>query len=281
MNVKRFSWLALVALFVVKAAGQPYPLGVRSQAMAGAGTAHAEDAEAIFANPALLSRLPGASATFLYSRPFGLDEIKLVSAAAAAKVSGFACGLAVIHFGDELYRDRYVQATVAHQLANGLPLAVAAAINVRHLWIRGYGSALTLGLNLGTVSWLSPKFQWGVFLGNVNQPAIGAAREKTPQAVSLGVAFFPRADWTLQLDFHREYEFSEELRFGVESRALRVLHLRLGAATGPDRFTAGFAIILRHAALHLAATSHSDLGTTVFYAISLGRWGSPGREKHE
>lgn len=271
MNVKRFSMMLIWALLPLNVVAQPYPLGVRSQAMAGASAAHCEDAEAIFANPALLAKLPAASATFVYSRPFGLADVTLATAAATAKLAGVAGGVAFIHFGSELYRDRYFQAAIARHFGKNWPFAIAIAANLRHLSIRGYGSALALGVNLGTVCSLNSRIQWGVLLGNVNWPAIGAAQEKMPPAVSLGMAFFPRDGWALQADFYREYGLSEELRFGVETRVLPILQVRFGAATNPDRFTAGFAIALRSIALAIAATSHSDLGTTLFYAISIRR----------
>lgn len=271
MNVKGFSWVAFGALLAIDAVAQPYAVGIRSQAMAGSGVADGQDAEAIFANPALLASLPGASVTLFYSHPFGLREINLASISVAAKFANLGCGLAVIHFGDDIYRDRYYQAALAHKFGNDAQFTFAVAANLRHLSIRGYGSAMALGLNFGTAFRLNSKVCWGVFLGNINQPAIGAAQEKLPQAICVGVAFSPLNDWRLQLDFHREFDFAEEIRFGAETRVLSILLLRLGAATNPDRFSAGFAIELSSAALNMAATSHSDLGTTEFYAISMGR----------
>jgi hypothetical protein len=271
MNVKIFSWAALVVALAIEGWAQPYPIGIRSQAMGGTGVAHSSDAEAIFANPALCATLPGASATIFYSRPFGLREVNLASLAASARIAGLGCGLAVIDFGNEIYHDQYFHLAAARAFGKDSPLALALALQARHLSIRGYGSATALGLNLGTAFRIDEKLRCGIHLANLNQAALGAAKEKMKPVVCAGTAFSPREGWTLLLDYYRELGFDGELRFGVETRVLPLLVVRLGAASNPDRFSAGFAIELSRVALQAAANTHSDLGTTQFYAVSIGR----------
>jgi len=270
MNVKHFSGTTLLMLLAIQALAQPYNVGIRSQAMGGAGAAEMPDAEAIFVNPALLANLTGASVTLFYSRPFGLREVDLASIAAAVKIAGLGCGLAIVDFGNSVYHDRYYHAALARSFGSDSRFAFSIGAQLKHLSIQGYGSAMALGVNLGTAFQLNSKMRWGIFLNNVNQPRIGAAREKLPPFGYAGMAFSPRDDWTLQLDFYREFGFADEIRFGAEARVLPMLLLRLGAATNPDRFGAGFTIDLSKAALHAAANTHSDLGTTQFYAISIG-----------
>ncbi len=270
MNVKHFSRLALM-LCAASALAQPYPVGIRSQAMGGGGVAHGRDAEVMFSNPALLANLPGSSITVFYSRPFGLREINLATLAAATKFGNFSGGLAIVDFGNDLYRDRYIHVALARGQRGASPFAVALAAHLRHLAIQGYGSAITLGIDLGTSFQASPKLSGGVFVFNINRPAIGAAREKQAVTACAGIAFSPRQDWLLQVDYFREIGFDGELRFGLEARALRHLVLRAGAATNPDRLSAGLAIELGAFSLQAAANTHSELGTTQFYAASLGR----------
>jgi hypothetical protein len=118
---------------------------------------------------------------------------------------------------------------------------------------------------------LNPKVRGGVFLTNLNHPEMGASGEKISPAVCAGMALAPRDGWTIQLDYYHELGFSDEIRFGVESRVLPILLVRFGGASNPDRFSAGLAIEFGHAVLQAAANTHSDLGTTQFYAISLNR----------
>lgn len=272
MNVKKLSLcVAVVSLITLESRAQPYPVGARMQAMGGAGAAQPYDAEAIYSNAALLSELPGASLTLFYSRPFGLREVNLASISASARIAGFGAGLAAVDFGNEVYHDRYYHAAVARRFGENAGFAFGLSLQLRHLSIRGYGSAMALGINLGTAFRLNSKIRGGVFLTNLNQPKMGASGEQISPAASAGMSFSPRAGWTLQLDYHRELGFSDEVRFGVESRVLPMLVVRLGGASNPDRFSAGLAIEFGHVALQAAATTHNDLGTTQFYAISLSR----------
>lgn len=269
MNVKTLSAAMMIVLLAVKSWAQPYPVGVRMQAMGGSGAAEPRDAEAIYSNAALLSELRGASMTLFYTRPFGLREVNLASLAASARVAGFGLGVAMIDFGDEVYHDQYYHAAAARRFGEKSAFALGLSVQLRHLSIRGYGSATALGINLGTAFQFNSKIRGGVFITNVNQPELGEAREKISPTVCAGMAFSPREGWTLQLDYYREIGFDDEIRFGAETRVLPMLLLRVGGASNPDRFSAGLAIELGHAALQAAANTHSDLGTTQFYAISL------------
>jgi hypothetical protein len=177
----------------------------------------------------------------------------------------------MIDFGDEIYHDRYYHAALAKRFEEKSDFAFGLSLQIRHLSIRGYGSATTVGANIGTSFRVSEKLRAGVFITNVNQPKVGASGEKTLPSACAGLAYSPRDRWTLQLDYFRELGFNDEIRFGVESRLLPRLLVRLGGASNPDRFSGGLAIEFGHAALQAAANTHSDLGTTQFYAISLSR----------
>jgi len=277
MNVKRFSvWVALLA---VEVAAQPYAVGIRRQGMAGAGVAGGRDAEVLFANPALLTQLHQFSTAICYSHPFGLPDLHLASVAVAGSFAGLACGAGAIHFGDNTYHDQHVYLALAKGFGKSSPSAAAFSLAMRRLFIEGYGTATTFGVNLGTTFSLAPAIRAGVFLCNLNRPSLGEANEKLPLSASAGIACALRSNWLLQVDIYREFGFAEELRAGVEVRALSKLLLRLGVATHPDRISAGFALELGQANVEMAATSHSDLGITQMYAIVLGEKGNGGRRK--
>jgi hypothetical protein len=177
----------------------------------------------------------------------------------------------MIDFGNEVYHDRYYHAALARQFGFDSAFSFGLSVQLRHLSIRGYGSATALSANAGTAFQLNSRIRGGIFVTNINQPEVGASRERMPPSAGAGVAYTPHRGWTLQLDYFHELGFNDEVRFGAETRVLPMLVVRLGAASNPDRFSAGLAIDLGHVALQAAATTHSDLGTTQFYAISLAR----------
>jgi hypothetical protein len=71
------------------------------------------------------------------------------------------------------------------------------------------------------------------------------------------------------MDLYKQNNFAEEWRIGIETNPLSPLLLRLGVGTNPDRLTAGFALRVSKLSLQFAAFSHSDLGWTEQFAVTL------------
>jgi hypothetical protein len=267
MKVKQIVVLALTLIDTI-ALAQEFPLGVRAQALGGASVAKGSEAEALFANPALLANLSGLSFTAFYSQPFGIKELRLSSFSASASTTAFALGAAIVDFGNALYRDRWYHLAISRNVLPKQRLALGLGATLRHLRITGYGDDSAMLLNFGTQLRLSESLTLGSAISNFLDAAIGQQQEKLPRSASLGLAYLPTATLTLQIDLYKQNNFPEEWRLGIEANPLPPLLLRTGIATNPDRLTFGLALRLLKIRLQFAAFSHTDLGWTEQFAVT-------------
>lgn len=268
MKVKQIVFLALGIINTI-ALAQEFPLGVRAQALGGASVAKGREAEVLLVNPALLSDLSGLTFTAFYSHPFGIKELRLSSLSASASKAALALGAAVVDFGNALYRDRWYHLAISRNVLPQQRLAFGFGATFRHLRIAGYGDDGAMLFNLGTQLQLSRSLALGSAINNFLNAAIGQQREKLPRSVNLGLAYLPTATVTLQIDLYKQNNFPEEWRLGIEANPLPPLLLRTGIGTNPDRLTFGLALRLLTISLQFAAFSHTDLGWTQQFAVTL------------
>lgn len=267
MKVKQIVFLALGIIDTI-ALAQEFPLGVRAQALGGAGVAKGREAEALLVNPALLSDLSGLTFTAFYSHPFGIKELRLSSFSVSASKAALAIGAAVVDFGNAFYSDRRYHLAVSRNVLPKQRLALGLGAALRHLRITGYGDDSALLLNLGTRLRLSESLTLGSAINNFLNAAIGQRQEKLPRSAGLGFAYAPTATVTLQMEVYKQNNFPEEWRLGIEANPLPPLLLRTGIGTNPDRLTFGLALRLLKINLQFAAFSHTDLGWTQQFAVT-------------
>lgn len=267
MKVKQIVFLTLVITDTI-ALAQEFPLGVRAQALGGASVAKGCEAEALFANPALLAGLPGLSFTAFYSHPFGIKELRLSSFSASVSKASLALGAAVVDFGNAIYSDRWYHLAVSRTVLSKQKLALGLSTTLRHLRITGYGDDSAILLNFGTQLRLSKSITLGSAFNNFLNATIGQQQEKLPRSASLGFAYSPTATVTLHTEVYKQNNFPEEWRLGIEANPLPLLLLRTGIGTNPDRLTFGLALRLLKISLQFAAFSHTDLGWTEQFAVT-------------
>lgn len=268
MKVKLFVVLALLSI-ETPAMTQEFPLGIRSQALGGAGVAIGREAETLLDNPATLASLAGSTLTVFYTNPFGLKELRLNSFSGNLNWTHFSCGAAFVDFGNTLYHDRRLHLAVARRFLVAQRLALGVSGVLRQLRISGYGEASALLLNLGTQWRVSDSFIFGSALTNLLDATIGQQKEKLPRSVSFGLAYLPTSTLMLQMEVYKQNDFPEEWRLGIELNPLPPLLLRVGTATNPDRLTCGFALRVFKFSVQFAAFSHTDLGWTEQFAVTL------------
>ena len=268
MKVKLFVVLALLSI-ETPATAQEFPLGIRAQALGGANVAKGREAEALLENPAALANLAGPTFTMFYTNPFGLKELRLNSFSGNMNFAKSAFGAAFVDFGNALYRDRRLHLAVARGFLSAQRLAFGVSGVLRQLRISGYGDESVMLLNLGTQWRVSDSFLFGSALTNLLNATLGQQKEKLPRSVSVGFAYLPTSTLTLQMDVYKQNAFPEEWRLGIEINPLPPLLLRVGTGTNPDRLTCGFALHVFKFSLQFAAFSHTDLGWTEQFAVTL------------
>ncbi|MFZ1946158.1 MAG: hypothetical protein WAW06_01265 [bacterium] len=262
--------LAVLALALTGSAAHAYifdALDVSSKArgMGGAWTAGADDASAVYYNPACLptAALPSLSASYL--KPNGQEFEGLAYVALAAPVAkSQAVGVSFRRFGvvgalvfDEDL-DRYVERdllgentfSVAHGMALmqdiHSSLSVGWCVNIYNLNFGDYsslGSATTFGLDLGFLGTLRERTKIGFLLKNVNEPEVGKyTKEPLPQWISAGASYTPYYGVTTELDLRALRGEDVEVHMGMQFALTEFLDTRFGFATGPNSLTGGFTL---------------------------------------
>lgn len=248
----------------------------KARGMGGAWTAGADDATALFYNPACLVEVGGTDLTATYLRPNGQDFESLTFLGAAAHLgTAHSLGLSWRKFGVE-YGGRSLLDESTLSLGHGLvlledihsALAVGYALNVYVLEFGrteyvDLGRETTYGIDLGLLGTLRERTRIGFVLKNVNEPSVGkVTREPLPQWMSAGVSYAPYYGVVTELDLRKLRGEDVEVHMGMQFGLTQFLDLRFGFQTGPNSLTGGFTARIKPLEIDYAYSSHSVLPGT-------------------
>ncbi|MEK7249604.1 MAG: hypothetical protein AAB209_04195, partial [Bacteroidota bacterium] len=137
------------------------------------------------------------------------------------------------------------------------------------LSIQNYGSASTIGIDVGVLVDISDEVRWGFAAFNLNAPTIGAAKEKLPQVFSTGVTYNPIQEAIIAASIVKDIRYPTELHIGVEYSLMEMIALRAGTTSDPNTLNAGVGIHYSFVQVDYAFSSHSELGMTHQFSLSL------------
>ncbi len=244
-------------------------VGARPQGLAGTFVAIADDPDAILFNPAGLSSVQRGY-TLFYSRPYGLNGVSSGWAAIVQRIGRGSFGLGFKGLGNDLYRENSLIISYGQRLKH---LSLGTNVRLLNLSIEGYGSANSLGLDLGLLFPLTRRLRWGAFLRNFNSPKIGQAREEIPQTFTAGLCLKATSNLTLLLDLYQDIRYEPQLRIGLEYSPYRSVQARVGLRSPPGRFSVGGGVTWQGIRFDYALLNHWELGLSHYisltYALSL------------
>ena len=273
-------WLLIIGMNLIicrnlLARFDDFPVGARSLAMAGTYVALANTADAIFLNPGGLSQITGMEISLFYQKPFGLDDVNIGSASASFPLWKTRLNLGVLSLGNSLYEEQVF--FLAYSKSHQGRIYYGVGLKYQSVKIDNYGTAGTLGVDIGLVVPIHQQLSLGFVAKNINRPSVGKSREKLPQTFSTGLALYPHPRMILNLEIFKDVRFEQEIRFGVEFKAFDNLALRTGTANNPSRFSAGFGIHVNRFTVDYAFFTHNDLGLTQQMSFSI-HWGRKKKE---
>lgn len=217
--------------------------------MGDAFTAVADDAAAIYRNPAGLSQLrrPEAEATATATNRDLTDRQESLSYARPLgdKAGG---GFGYLHVEGSVIDSRRFFGSYGRLISDRLSLGLGLKLYAEDLSPAGYSddSAATAGLDLGLL--LTPNERWalGVLIRDVNQPEAEFANGQAKHAAVLrgGLAYRPVKGATVSADMEMEDAFAvldvPTFSFGIEVEAVEGLDLRAGySLLAPNRIPFG------------------------------------------
>lgn len=226
--------------------------------------ATADDADAILFNPAGLSSLQRGY-TLFYSQPYGLNGLSSGWIAAVQRIGRGSFGLGFKGLGNNLYKENSLILSYGQRLKY---LSLGANMRLLNLSIKGYGSAYSLGLDLGLLSQLTPKLRWGAFWRNLNSPRIGQAKEEIPQTFTAGLCLQPSPNLAIEFDICQDIRYEPQLRMGLEYSPYRSIQARIGLRSPPGRFSLGGGVIWQGIRFDYALFNHWELGLSHYFSFT-------------
>lgn len=244
--------------------------GARPYALGGAYVAIADNAWAIFYNPAGFARLSHNEISVFYlPQQFGLKELSTTAIAGNYYSNAGTFGFGVRRFGFNLYNEITASLSYASMF-----LGVCAGVNLNYysLTISNYGSDAAIGVDVGIIFPLVRGLDFGICAKNLNMPTIGKGREKLPQIFSTGVSYSPVENLVVGADYRKEIAFEGSQRFGVEYKVFEFASLRVGAANNPPTYTAGIGVEYEFIQIDYSFFKHQELGISHTFSVSF-IWG--------
>ncbi len=275
----KYSIFLCLFLLPVLAFGQlisnPNPPVVAAQGVAGAFTAAATGAEAVYWNPAGLAYGKGVEGRFAYQQPWGLNFLSHLSAVGYTPLSKRAGGLAISlqtlmtrDGGSTLSNESEVavshglllQEDIHSSLAFGYSLKLISYSLGESVTGEDLGSSSTFGVDVGATAQLWDRFRLGGALKNINHPQLGSdSKRDLPRIFSTGVAYTPYYGVRVTFDLERELEREAQFKGGVNAMIAKPLDLRFGVITNPNSFSAGFGFHWRELVVDYAFIYHPVL----------------------
>ncbi|MFN3595648.1 MAG: hypothetical protein ACK41D_00075 [Rubricoccaceae bacterium] len=274
LSFMRLSVLFLALLAAPAAWAQLAEGGARSLALGRAALTLGADAWHGH-NPAAPARLPGPALRADASEAFRLRELRLGAGAVALPTRLGVASLNARTYGAEAYRETRLSAGLARRLplSPARRLDAGLALSYDAIAIEGFVPRSALALSAGLHADVLPALAAGVAARNVTAlarrpeddlrlPAASAA------ALAAGLAYRPAEGVLVLAEAEHDGAHGLALRGGLEAYPVPALALRLGAGSGPTRYSGGAGLRAGALRVDLAAEWHAALGLTPALSVA-------------
>jgi hypothetical protein len=153
-------------------------------------------------------------------------------------------------------------------------VAAGATVTYYHLRVAGYGSAGTVGVDVGLQWTLARDLRMGLSAGNLNAPTLSTEIGRLPQTLAAGVSYEPAGGIVIMWDFVKDLSFPLEARCALDCAVTEQLTLRGAVMRKPLLYALGFGVNLHPFTLEYAIRGQEPLGVahTLGLAVTLGAW---------
>ena len=258
LNVHLFLIGCILGVFFmvqpVNSAFEFHPIGAQTAGVGDVGVAHATGAEGLFWNPASVVFGKGASLFVAYDRPFDLAALESQAVAVYTRWGRQGFGGTYEGFGFALYREQVFGGVYGVRLLDKVGLGVR--VRSLALTVSGQKSRRWLVFDLGMRVLLNDVIDWGVAAWNVSGVRTGVLGQGGQMGVNIQVV----EAVCLLASVQKEAGMPTGFAVGVEHDVAKMLVLRVGIGSQPERFSAGFGLRQGWFEIDYAGVWHTLLG---------------------
>jgi len=269
--------LVLIPAALLLAVFDDYQPSAVARGFGGAYTAVANDANAMFYNPAGLSSLNFSAkvgASFLNSDEYMELKNLAVAYKLPAKLGTLAVGARMM---DVDFEDVNLMSEQIWSVAHGILLqkdihseiSLGWAGNFYNLSFDGEKDDSAMGLDLGVTALLHGRTKFAFAVTNLNKAKMGDENQiDLPSKLALGIAYTPYDLVTTSIEVKKDFGMETEFMGGVEARPFEPFAIRFGVHQNPATYNAGFSLYIKNFELDYSYTYHPVLPSNQY--LNLG-----------
>jgi hypothetical protein len=270
-NIAMIRWIIIACLVLLSnsanAAFDDNGSGAVASGMGGASSAVAQSPWGVLSNPSLLTSIGNLYVTAcVVPHRYGLTELAVGRMLLVVPSAWGTFGVSGAVEGFELYRETQIALSGAWQVGSGFQ--AGASVRYYHLAIAGYGTGMTVGIQLGFLLALGDLARVGFSAGNINAPGIGRLSERLPQSYRSGIALRPLRGFEIAVDLFKDILYPLQVQAGFQYELVQELMVRAGTSVEPSTFSVGLGFHLSTAVFDYALMQHPVLG--ISHSISVG-----------
>lgn len=258
-------FLLLASSGVAKAAFEERLFSTRAAALGGAYAALLNGQSAIFGNPSSLAYAKFRRASVLHGRSFGLKELANSGISIPVYSGRENIEIGLSRFGFALYHEDIISIGIGKRIMKNA--AVGLALRYLSTEILGYGSASTLGLDMGFSVKINSALNLGVSAKNINAPKLSKSGGALARSVRIGASFVVDENVLLIAEYQKEENAVSVYRFGAEIEILSDQYLRFGITSDPSGFSTGFGFKLDKIDMSYSFNTHPYLESSQFFSF--------------
>ncbi len=261
MTIRKSSSILLISLIVASAHADDNGRGTKAIGLGNSGVVLRQSVWSVFYNPASVGTVRNVeTGIFFVPSQFGMNELRTMAGAVVFPLRSLSIGVGVESFGFSLYRESGLILSVARSVDDFL--LVGLSLRGKNISIDRYGSTRMGAVDVGLHAMVWEGLDIGFSTRNLLATRIGSVRERPAQSLLFGLSFSPRRGSTIYAEYESDIRYGGMIKGAFEQHILDVLALRVGIASNPDKFSAGFAVRIAPAEFSYAGYSHPDLGWT-------------------
>lgn len=217
-------------------------------------------------NPAALSSVSSFRSTVFYSpSPFQLPQLTNYGLLATDDFGVVKGAVSFSTIGFSLYRETFGSFSTAYVGISNFSFGIT--VSLYHLSIENYGSALSAGIDIGSIYSLSEDLNVGFSFNNLNNATYGED-DDIPQVLLAGISYRIIEDAIVNIDLVKDIRYEPTYRAGIEFKPHEIVVIRSGYQGEPSRLFGGVGFTLSPFTIDYGVATHDDLGLTHSIGIS-------------